>query len=69
MGGFYSTHTDEFDSLEPEPSLTHKPDSYVYGHLNTEENLQIAAYKLKQIITIHGLITSAQKTKLVPVRG
>jgi len=36
---------------------------------NTEENLQIAAYKLKQIITIHGLITPAQKTKLVAVRG
>ena len=36
---------------------------------NTEANLQRAAYKLKQIITIHGLITSAQKTKLVAVRG
>jgi hypothetical protein len=27
-------HTDEFDSLEPEPSRTRWPDSYVYGHLN-----------------------------------
>jgi hypothetical protein len=26
-------HTDEFDSLEPEPSRTGYPDSYVYGHL------------------------------------
>jgi 23S rRNA U2552 (ribose-2'-O)-methylase RlmE/FtsJ len=36
---------------------------------NTEENLQRAAYKLEQIITTCGLITSAQKTKLVAVRG
>ena len=26
-------HTDEFDSLEPEPSRTRWPDSYVYGVL------------------------------------
>jgi len=26
-------HTDEFDSLEPKPSGTREPDSYVYGHL------------------------------------
>jgi hypothetical protein len=26
-------NTDEFDSLEPEPSRTRKPDSYVYGKL------------------------------------
>ena len=26
-------HTDEFDSLEPEPSRTRKLDPYVYGHL------------------------------------
>ena len=25
--------TDEFGSLEPEPSRTREPDSYVYGHL------------------------------------
>jgi len=36
---------------------------------NTEESLERAGYKLKQIITIHGLITYAQKTKLVAVRG
>jgi hypothetical protein len=26
-------HTDEFDSLEPEPIRTGEPDSYVYDHL------------------------------------
>jgi hypothetical protein len=26
-------HTDEFGSLEPEPSRTREPDSYVYGPL------------------------------------
>jgi hypothetical protein len=26
-------HTDEFDSLEPEPSRAREPDSYLYGHL------------------------------------
>jgi hypothetical protein len=36
---------------------------------NTEENLQRAAYKWKQIITTHGLITYAQKRKLAAVRG
>jgi hypothetical protein len=28
-----SPHTDEFDSLGPEPSGNREPDSYVYGHL------------------------------------
>jgi hypothetical protein len=31
--------------------------------------MQKAAYKLKQMITIHGLTTSAQKTKLVAGKG
>jgi hypothetical protein len=27
-------HTDEFDSLEPEPSRTREPDSYEHGQLD-----------------------------------
>ena len=29
--GLISLHTDEFGSLEPEPSATREPDSYAYG--------------------------------------
>jgi hypothetical protein len=36
---------------------------------NTEDNLQKAAYKLKQIIPEHGLTISVQKTKLIAFRG
>jgi hypothetical protein len=36
---------------------------------DTEDNLQIAAYKLNQIITEHGLTVSVQKTKLMAFKG
>jgi hypothetical protein len=36
---------------------------------DTEENLQTAAYKRNQIITLHGLNISAQKTNLMAFKG
>ena len=36
---------------------------------NTEDNLQKAAYKLNQIIGAHGFTISAQKIKLMTLRG
>jgi hypothetical protein len=37
--------------------------------LNTDDNLLKAAYKLRQILTEHGIIISVQKTKLITSTG
>jgi hypothetical protein len=36
---------------------------------STEDKLQKAVYKLNQVITEHSLITSVEKTKLMPFKG
>jgi hypothetical protein len=43
-------HMDELDSLEPKPSWTHEPDSYMYGHLNTTRYLVVVTVVVYLVI-------------------
>ena len=62
-------HTDEFDSLEPEPSRTREPDWYVYGHLNPlNPELNPICYLLGLLGAHHFLHVSRIRVKLLNFR-